>query len=256
MDATVRFGVLGPVEARIAGREVPLGGPRARSVLAVLLLDANRVVPLDTVVDAAWGSTAPDTARFQAQNRISGLRRALREAGGREVIETAGAGYAIRLESDQLDALHFEAEVRQARRLAGGGDLTGGAQFLSRALRRWRGPALHGLTTPRLAAAARRLDETRLAAQELLVDIDLRRGRHHEVIATLLDLTASHPWREGLAAQLIVALYRSGRRREALLEYERTHRLLAEELGLDPGPELVRLRNGVLRDDLGPLAAA
>lgn len=254
MDSTVEFGVLGPVEARIGGRAVLLGGPRARAVLAALLLDANHVVPVSAVVLAAWGCEAPDAARFQAQNRISNLRRALREAGGGDVIQTAGTGYVIRLEAEQLDALRFDGDVRAARRLLAAGDLTEAARTLAAALRRWRGPALHGLLTPRLLAAAQRLDEARLTAQELLVDIDLRRGRHHEVIGPLLDLTAAHPWREGLAAQLILALYRAGRRREALEAYEATHRLLVKELGIDPGQALIRLRDRILRDDPALLA--
>ncbi|MBB5868278.1 DNA-binding SARP family transcriptional activator [Allocatelliglobosispora scoriae] len=249
MDSDVFFGVLGPVEVTIGGHDVAIGGPRARAVLAALLLEANRVVPVDAVVTAAWGNDPPDGARFQSQNRVSALRRALRDAGGGDVIATAGTGYILRIAPGQLDAESFADDIRQAQRLIDTADPDGAAHALTGALRRWRGPALHGLTTPRLLAAAQRLDEARLTARELLIDVELQRSRHHEIVGELLDLANAHPWREKLIARLVLALYRSGRRREALEAYERTQRLLVEELGVDPGQELVRLRDQVLRDD-------
>lgn len=249
MGTALLFGLLGPVEAWVGGREVPLGGPRARAVLSALLLEANRVVSLDAIVAAAWGDDPPDTARFQTQNRVSALRRVLRESGGEDAIETAGAGYVIHVEPGQLDVLEFDGQLRDARTSMAVGQLTPAAQTLASALGLWRGPALHGLDTPRLRAAARRLDEARLTAQELLVDIQLRCGRHHEVIGELLDLVAAHPWREHAAGQLMLALYRAGRRRDALEAFEAAARRSRNELGLDPGNDLVILRDQILRDD-------
>ncbi len=249
VGATSWFGLLGPVEARIGGRRVPLGGPRARSILAALLLEADRVVPLDAIVEMAWGNDAPDTARFQTQNRVSALRRALRESGGDDTIETVGSSYVIRVEPNQLDIQQFDSQLRDARRLMAAAELAPAAQTLASALRLWRGPSLHGLDTPRMRAAASRLDETRLTAQELLVDLNLRCGRHHEIIGELLDLGTAHPWREHAACQLMLALYRAGRRREALDTFVRTTHLLRSELGIDPGHELVHLRDQILRDD-------
>ena len=249
MGSTMFFGLLGPVEARVDDREVRLGGPRARAVLAALLLDANRVVPLASIVQTAWGDEASGAARFQVQNRMSALRRALRQSGGEDLIETAGAGYVIHVQPGQLDAQLFDTQLDEARRSIAAGDLTSAARTLTDALRLWRGPALHGLETPQLRVAARCLDEARLTARELLVDLDLRLGRHHEVIGELLDFVTAHPWREGAAGKLMLALYRAGRRREALEAYERTHHLLRSELGIDPGDDLVRLRDQILRDD-------
>ncbi len=185
---------------------------------------------------------------------MSALRRALREAGGEDVIETSGAGYAIRVEPSQLDALLFDAQVEEARRSIGEADLTLAGQTLAAALRLWRGPALHGLETPRLLAAAGRLDESRPAAREQLAEFDLRRGRDHEVIGELLEHVTAHRWREGAAGMLTLALYRAGRRRDALQAYERTHHTLTSELGIDPGAELVRLHDRILRDDPDLLA--
>jgi len=259
-ETALTFGLLGPVEAWVDGREVPLGGPRARAVLAALLLEPNRVVPLASIVATAWGDEAPDSARFQAQNRMSALRRALREAGGEDVIETSGAGYVIHVGPSQLDAQFFDAQVVEAaRRSVADGDLTAAAKTLAAALRVWRGPALHGMETPRLLAAARRLDGSRLAAREQLADLELRLGHHHEVVGELFDLVEAHPWREGAVGLQMLALYRSGRRREALETYDRTHHLLTTELGIDPGTNMQHLRDQILRDDpdlmAGPAAA-
>lgn len=249
MGSSVLFGLLGPVGASIGGRAVPLGGPRARAVLATLLLSPNRVVPLDSLVSSAWGDEPPDSARFQAQNRMSALRRALREAGSGDLIDTAGAGYLLAVKPGELDVHRFEEGVADARRRVDEGDLDKAAGAITGALAIWRGPALHGLDTPRLLAAARQMDEDRLAAQEMLFDIELRSGRHQEIVSAILDHSSAHPWRERPVAQLMLALYRSHRRRDALEAFERTSRLLATELGLDPGHELVRLRDQILRDD-------
>jgi DNA-binding SARP family transcriptional activator len=242
------FGILGPVTVRIGTCPVPIGGPRAHAVLAALLLEPGRVVQLGRIVETAWGDEPPPGARFQAQNRVSGLRRALRGAGAEGVIITVNSGYLLREPAGGLDATEFDGRVRQARRHVTAGDLDEAAGALTAALALWRGEALAGLASRRLLAAARRLEEARLAARELLVEVELRRGRHHELVPDLLELTALHPWRERLVVQLMTALYRAGRRSDALATFERTRRKLAYELGTDPGPALVSLRDRILRD--------
>ncbi len=250
MGSSLFFELLGPVGARVDGREAPLGGPRTRAVLAALLLEPNRVVALESIVETAWGVDAPDTARFQSQNRVSGLRRVLRDAGGDDIIETVGAGYVVHLQPEQLDSQQFQEQARNARRAMVVGDLTLAGDMFRTALRSWRGPALYGLDdTPRLLAAAQRLNDMRLTAREELVDVNLARGRHHEVIEEILDIVTEHPWRERPAAQLMIALYRAGRRREALEAFDRTQHLLTAELGIDAGHNLVRLRDQILHDD-------
>ena len=165
------------------------------------------------------------------------------------VISTVPAGYVITVDGGQLDVDIFEHGVRVARQQLEARRLGEAAQSLSTALSLWRGPALHGLDTPRMLAVAERFNESRLAARELRIDIELRRGRHDDVLGELLDLVAGHPWREHAAAQLMLALYRSGRRRDALAAFEQTQRLLRTELGIDPSPDLTRLRDRMLRDD-------
>ena len=258
MGSSLSFGLLGPVEATVDGREVPLGGPRARRCWRPLLLSPNPVVPLDSIVSAAWGEEIPESARFQVQNRMSALRRALREAGGADVIDTIGAGYVLSVKPGELDVQRFSDGVADGRRRLEEGDRDAAAAALGVALELWRGPALHGLSTPRMLAAAQQFDEARVVAQELLFDIELDRGRHHEIVSALFDHCQSYPWRERPVAQLMLALYRSHRRRDALDAFERTNRLLTDELGLDPGQDLLRLRDQILRDDpaLTPPATA
>ena len=249
------FGLLGPVEARVSGSPLPVGGRRAQAVLATLLLQGNQVVTIDRVVDGAWGDDAPDTARVQAQNRISALRGALRGAGIDDVIETRGAGYLVTVTPDNLDAEHFAELVRRAQEHLRDDDLAGAASTLRTGLGLWRGPALDGLATPLLHAAAQRLEEARLVAREELIGVQLQLGQPEAVIGELLELVAEHPWRERLTGQLMTALHRTDRQREALEQFEHLRRRLGEELGLDPGVELMRLRDDILRSPSGPVPA-
>jgi DNA-binding SARP family transcriptional activator/tetratricopeptide (TPR) repeat protein len=242
----VTFGLLGPVELRVGDEPHAPGGPRTAAVLAALLLHANQVVTVERLIDAAWGDSPPGSARTQVQNRVSGLRQLLRGLGGEVVIETRGAGYLISIDRRQLDVHVFEDRVDRAREQLSRGDAAGGASVLRSALSVWRGAALEGLEAPRLVAAAQRLDEARLAIYEELIDVEIALRRHGSVIGELVELVAEHPWRERLTAQLMTALHRADRQHDALAHFDRIRRRLRDELGVDPGPELVRLRDMIL----------
>ena len=244
--AGVTFGLLGPVDVQVDGRPVAVGGPHSQAILAALLLEANKVVPVQRLVDAAWGESAPRSAPIQARNRVSELRRALREAGADpDVIDTRGTGYAVRVGEDQLDVDIFERLVREA----GPRPPAEAVAELDRALALWRGSPLDGLRSPLLAAAARRLDERRVAVLSRRFDLEIRLGRPEAVLGELLELAAAYPANEVLAGHVMTALYLAGRQREALAHFETVRRALADELGIDPGPQLTELRDGLLRND-------
>src|SRR6266545_4190365 len=219
----MEFRVLGPLEVRAAGRELNLGGLRQQRILAALLLNANRTVSLSHLVTAAWEDAPPTTARRQVQNRVALLRSLFNEAG-KDLISRSGAGYLLRVGPDELDALVFDRLVAAARAAADGGEGQRAARLLREALALWRGPALAGLGSQALEHEAAGLEEQRV-------------------------LVARHPSRERLVGQLMVALFRGGRQAEALAAYHELAGRLAEELGLDPGPELRRLYEAVLRED-------
>jgi DNA-binding SARP family transcriptional activator/tetratricopeptide (TPR) repeat protein len=228
----MEFRLLGPVEARVAGRPVPLGGPRATRALAALLLADGRVVGVDALVDALWDGPPPATAVHQLHKVIGTLRR-------RVPVETVGRGY--RLAADDLDVTAFDRLVA-----------AGSAADLAAALALWRGPALAGVSSLALRAAAAGLDERRVAAAEALARLRLAAGRADLVAAELPALVAAHPLRESLRVLLVTALHRCGRRADALAAVADARAVLAEELGLDPGPALTEAHARVLRGDPAP----
>jgi DNA-binding SARP family transcriptional activator len=225
----VEFRVLGPLEVLEEGHPVPLPGPKARALLALLLLDANRVVPIDRLVDGLWDEAPPETATKTLQVYVSQLRKAL----GPERIQTHARGYSVTAGSDELDATRFE-------RLAGEGRF-------EEALELWRGPALADFREERFARdAAARLEELRLGAEEGRIEAALAAGHDSQVVADLERLVAEHPLRERLRGQLMLALYRSGRQSEALEVFRRTRAELVDALGVEPGPELQELHRAIL----------
>jgi DNA-binding SARP family transcriptional activator len=244
----LEFRILGPVEAHGPAGPVRLGGPRQQAVLAALLLGGNRVVSLDAIVDAIWGEDPPRTARRQVQNQVSALRLALAGTQATTPIATRAAGYLLRLDAEQLDALAFEREAEQARRLWADGRVGDTADRARAALRRWRGPALSGVAGPGAADQAARLEELRLDLLTLRIEADLALGHHQQLVGELTVLTRTHPLRERLRAQLMTALYRSGRKTDALTAYDTARTLLVEQYGLDPGPDLTALRQAILTD--------
>ena len=248
------FGILGPLEVRRSGRAVPLGGPRQRAVLALLLLEANRVVSMDRLAEDLWGGDPPEEWVTSLQTYVFHLRRALEPdrargaAGG--VLVTSGRGYLLRVNRERLDAAAFQDGLTAGRAALEAGQHAEAAETLRQALRLWRGPVLadladYAFTRPEVA----RLEELRLAALEARIDTDLALGRHDALTAELEQLVAEHPLRERLHGQLMLALYRCGRQAEALAAYRRVRDLLAGELGIDPGEPLRRLHASVLAQD-------
>ncbi len=243
----IEFRLLGPVEVVNGGRRVAAGGVRDLSLIAALLLEANRVVPVDRLVTSAWGADPPASARTVVRNRVSVIRRLLSAGDGAGLIETRGSGYVINIDDDQLDARRFDRLVTRADGLAAAGELDRAAQVFVEALGLWRGPALDGLQTPSLTAAAQQLEEARVRALERRVELELAAGKHREVLAELSALTQTYPFRERLREQLMLALYRAGRQSEALEVYRDTHAMLADQLGVEPGSALQGLHQAILR---------
>jgi DNA-binding SARP family transcriptional activator len=198
-------------------------------------------------VTSAWGSEPPASARTVVRNRVSVIRRLLCPGDGVGLIETRGSGYVINIDDDQLDTRRFEQLVTRADGLAAAGEPDRAAQVFVEALRLWRGPALDGLRTPSLTAAAQQLEEARVRALERRVELELAAGKHREVLAELSALTQTYPFRERLREQLMLALYRAGRQSEALEVYRDTHAMLADQLGVAPGSALQNLHHAILQ---------
>lgn len=215
----------------------------------MLLLEAGRVVPVNRLLEALWDDEPPRTARTQLQMIISGLRRLLEEGRDEALISTRPPGYVIEVAVDALDMTRFEKLVAVGTAAAGDGRLPDAAGHFRSALSLWRGPALAGVESRIVSSAATRLNETRLRVVEDCLDIELQLGRHRDVIAELGELVAEHPLRERMRAQLMIALYRSGRQAEALDTFREGREILLEELGLDPGSELRHLEQAILLED-------
>ncbi|MGW4956459.1 AfsR/SARP family transcriptional regulator [Nonomuraea sp. NPDC004186] len=227
----LEYCLLGSIDACVGGRRLEIGPRKRRYVLAALLLDLNRPVPVERLVDAVWEGTPPDSARMTVQGHVYRLRRTL--PGVR--LERDASGYVLRADPERVDALRFR---RLAAEAAGLGD-EAGADLLDKALALWRGPALGGSGGGKaLEVAAVELDEARLAAVEELARRRLRTGRPELAVAPLRASVTADPQRERLVSLLMTAFYRLGRQAEALELYERTRRLLADQLGVDPGAEL------------------
>jgi len=250
----MEFRVLGPVEVWHAGRPLKLGPAKQLVVMAKLLQHANRVVSASQLIEALWGEASPETAPAIVQTYVYRLRRALRPAGG-EILLTRPPGYLVSVEEGQLDLDRFESLVAAATGATAGGDHQTAAGLLRSALSLWRGEALANVTSEQLRCSeALRLEERRLTVLEARIDADLCLGRHRDLVGELATLVTDHPLRERLHAQLMVALYRSGRPAEALASYRRLRQVLTDELGLEPGSALQRLQRAILLSDpsLGP----
>ena len=230
--------MLGPLEVRSDGRTIPIGSGKQRAVLAVLALEAGRVVPVDRLIDELWGDTPPPTATTALHVYVSKLRKAL----GEGAIETRPPGYVLRCGPDELDLRRFERLTAEAR----GAEPERAAALLGEALSLWRGSALADVDLPLEAA---RLEELRLAAQEARIDADLARGSAAELVPELEALVAAHPLREPFRAQLMLALYGAGRQAEALDAYRQARAALVEQLGIEPSQRLQRLEQAILRQD-------
>ena len=248
------FGILGPLEVSRSGCVVALGGPRQRAVLAVLVLEANRVVSMDRLAEDIWGGHPPEGWATTLQTYVFHLRRALEPGRARgvagDVLVTRDRGYLLRVDREHLDAALFQDRFTAGRAALDAGRYAEAAETLREALDLWRSGVLadlagYAFTRPEAA----RLEELRLAALEARIDADLALGRHDTLTGELERLAAEHPLRERLHGQLMLALYRCGRQAEALAAYRRARDLLAGELGIDPGEPLRRLHASVLAHD-------
>ncbi|WP_422769042.1 AfsR/SARP family transcriptional regulator [Plantactinospora sp. WMMC1484] len=279
----MRFGILGATEAyAIDGRRLPVGGPRLRALLVLLLLDAGRTVSADRLIDGLYGDDPPGRADNALQSQISRLRQMLAEGGRVEpLVEFHPAGYRIAVDPEDVDLHRFTRLVAEGRRALAGGDRRHGVELLGAALRLWRGEPLADVReAPFARAQAIRLDELRLTAVEERVEAELELagaglsgpggaglsgpggagaselggagaselGGAGPSVAELRELVAAYPLRERLRGQLMRALYAGGRRAEALASFEEARRLLAEQLGSDPSAELAALHVALLRD--------
>ncbi len=241
-----RFGVLGPITATVEGDPVSLGSPMQRALLATLLLSANEVVSRDRLVDALWGDAPPASALGSIQIYVHGLRGAL----GADRIETHGGGYLIRVAPGELDLHGFVRLVDDARRALMDDRPSDAKDDLRVALALSMGPPLADLASRGLLELeAARLEELRLEAVELENDARLASAEHEELSSRLESLVAEHPFRERLRAQLMLALYRCGRQKEALDAFQDARRVLVDELGVEPGPTLQDLQRAILRQD-------
>jgi len=242
----MEFRILGPLEALDAGDPLPLSGAKQRALLAILLLNANRPVSRDALIDALWDERPPDTARKALQVYVSELRKLL----GHDRIVTRPPGYLVRVGGDELDLHRFERLLGDATNALAQRRAESAAAALRVALALWRGQPLGEFAYERFAQLEiGRLEELRLTALEERIEADLALGRHGALVGELEALVAEHPLRERLRGQLMLALYRSGRQAEALDAYRAARRLLDEELGLEPSEELQHLERAILVHD-------
>jgi DNA-binding SARP family transcriptional activator/streptogramin lyase len=242
----VEFRILGPIEVEDGPRTLSLDAPKQRTLLGVLLLHPNEVVSAERLIDELWGEQPPTTAAKVLRTYVSQLRGAL----GAGAIGTHAPGYVLRVDDEALDAARFHRLIGEGRRLAASGEHERAAAAYGEALALWRGPALDDVVFESFARnEAERLEEERLSALMERIDCDLALGRHEELLAELEPLVKQYPLRERLRAQLMLALYRSGRQVDALAVYQETRRMLLDELGLEPGPQLHDLERAILTHD-------
>jgi DNA-binding SARP family transcriptional activator len=245
--AMLEFRILGPLEVVGGDGPIPLGGAKQRATLAILLLSANRVVSVERLADDLYSGAAPVTAVTQVQRQVSELRKALGPDCG---VETRSPGYVMMLDPDQLDLDRFERRAEEAGKALARGDAREAADLLREALALWRGFPLDDVAfEPFAQAAIARLGEIRLAALELRIDAELALGRHTELVGELEELVTLNPLRERFRAQLMLALYRSGRQTEALELFRAGRQALVDQFGIEPGPALRDLERAILNQD-------
>ncbi|HXR22305.1 MAG TPA: AfsR/SARP family transcriptional regulator, partial [Acidimicrobiales bacterium] len=240
--------LLGTTEALRDGVAAPLGGPLQRAVLADLALCAPLTVPIEQLVDDIWDASQPASATHTLRAYVSRLRRSLAGIGCPEALVTSGSGYRLIVATSEVDALFFAELVAKGRSALAGSEPAVAAERLGHALSLWRGPALADVRQAAFAGpAAAQLEGSRLNAVEALLDARLQLGEHLELVSELERLVAAHPLREHLHAQLMIALYRSGRQVDALGAFQRARNVLVAQVGVEPGRELRELELAVLR---------
>ncbi|MEV6907525.1 BTAD domain-containing putative transcriptional regulator [Amycolatopsis sp. NPDC051071] len=248
MTNGLRVELLGPPRAWLEGTELKLGPARQRAVFATLAARRGRPVSLGELISDVWGGSAPASATGSVHTYVSGLRGAIRKAGGaaHEVLHSSGSSYVLRLDREQLDIRRFEQDALEARRLLTRGDQRGAAALLTTALGSWRGEAYSGVPGPFAEAERVRLAELQLTTVELRATALLGLGDHHELVAELTELVRRHPLRESLHETLMRALHASGRQTEALTVYREARQILQSELRVEPGIPLRELHQRIL----------
>ena len=244
--------LLGPLEALRGGSPLALGGQKPRALLAALALEAGRVVSVDRLVEALWPGDPPETASHAIQVYVSQLRKSI----GADLLLTRPPGYVLALDPEQVDAHRFARLTQEGGAALESGDAAAAERALRDALALWRGPALADfLYEPFAQTEIARLEDLRSVVLEERIEADLALGRHAELVSELEALVQAQPLRERSRAQLMLALYRSGRQADALAAYRAARETLVEELGIDPGPELRELEAAILRQDESLLLA-
>ena len=242
----MEFGVLGPLRVSRDGVEVHLAG-RQRTVVAVLLVHGDVGVSSEALIDELWAEQPPPSAANMLQGAVSRLRKHLDSSAS---VVSRPLGYTLAVSPEQVDSRRFEALVRDGERLLHRGEVPGALERLCEGLALWRGPAYGAVQrTPAVEVEASRLDDLRLVATELRIEAELATGRDGTVVPELETLVSTNPYRERLRADLMLALYRSGRQADALEVYREGRRRLVEELGIEPGPRLQRLERAILAQD-------
>ena len=257
--------ILGPFKVARSGVDVTPSAPKLRRVLALLAVQANNIVSIDQIIQELWDERPPPSATTTMQTYVYQLRKATRQhdrtgpdlghddsdSNDCGMLHTSFGGYMLTLRPEALDALRFEQLVEDGRGRLAAGELAAAAWTFRLALQQWKGPALTAVNVgPVLQAAAVRLEEMRKSVLEQRIEIDLRLGRHHDLISELISIVGEQPTHEGFQAKLMLALYRVGRRSEALQTYHRARTALYDELGLEPSTELRRLQKAILDNDL------
>jgi YVTN family beta-propeller protein len=250
------FRILGSLEVEDRGQSLPLGGHQQRALLALLLLRANNVVPVDEIIEHLWGAQPPSSATKNVHALVSKVRRRLEsdseaaDRGRNGVLLTRPHGYILTVADGELDLHRFQSLLDEGRRALTAADPDTAAAKLREGLALWRGPPLPEFAFDSFAnVEIARLEELRLSALEERIEADLALGRHHDLIAELEALVAHNPLRERLRGQLMLALYRSGRQAQALDAYQAARRMLVDELGIEPGQALQRLEKAILAQD-------
>src|SRR6201992_1257385 len=251
-NAGLQFGVLGPLQLRAGGALVPLGAPKQRAVLAMLVMNRNRAVSVDALIDAVWAQSPVPAARTSIHSYVSNLRRLLGSASAdpSRVLASVSPGYQLNVADADCDLGRFVTEKNAGVRAAAAGRFEDASIFLSAALAEWRGPFLDDLREFAFVDTfATALSEVRVAVHTALAEAEIACGRADGIIPRLEVLTAEHPFRERLWAQLITAYYVTERQSDALNAYQRLKANLAENLGIDPGPTVRSLQERILRQE-------
>lgn len=246
----MRLEILGPIRVSAMGQETVLNAARERTLLANLLLHANHTVPIDRLVDALWDGDEPRNPREQLHSCVSRLRRRLARGGfPNHVIITDPDGYRSQVDVEMVDLLEFRSMVSEARTATQAGHPVEARDRYRAALALWRGPALAGIEHQAARRAATSLEEERVQASIECIDLELTLGGAGELVGELTSLVDQHPYWEKLHAGLMLALYRADRQADALAAYQRVRRMLVDELGQEPGPELRDLHQRILTSD-------